>query len=368
MTKIRKKVLVAMSGGVDSSVAAYLLKKQGYEVIGLHLRLFKDEKKEKQIKKIAKAIGIPLVIKDARKEFKKKVVDYFLREYKKGRTPNPCVVCNREIKFKFLFQELSKIKADYVATGHYARLRREILNPKSEIRNKSKIQNSKFLYKLFEARDKTKDQSYFLHTLKQKQLAKILFPLGNYKKEEVKKIATKLKLPANEEESQNVCFISEKYPNDFLKKYIRMKPGKIVDIKGNIIGQHKGLPLYTLGQRRGINIGGKGPYFAVRKNFRKNELVVASGRTISELFRSSANLDNVNWVGIKPNLPAHVLSQTRYHNPKVNAIIKSYNMKHKACSRIYKIEFEKPQRAVTPGQSAVFYTKKREIIGGGVIK
>ena len=351
-----------MSGGVDSSVAAALLKKKGFEVTGLYLRLFNDGKKEKQIKKIAKIINIPLVIRDVRQEFKKKVINYFLKEYQEGRTPNPCIVCNKEIKFRFLFDELNKLKADYVATGHYARLRREFPISNFQFPNKSKITNSKFLYKLLEAKDKTKDQSYFLYTLNQKQLARIIFPLGEYKKEEVKKMAKKLKLPIEEgEESQNACFIPEKYPDLFLKRNLKLKAGNIVDLQGSVIGCHQGLPLYTLGQRRGMNIGGNGPYFMVGKNFRKNQLIVASGKKIPELFQSSANLDNVNWVGIKPKFPASILSQTRYHNPKVDAIIKAKG------SSGYEIKFKKPQRAVTPGQSAVFYTKKGEVLGGGVI-
>jgi tRNA-uridine 2-sulfurtransferase len=344
MNKNIKKVIVAMSGGVDSSVTAVLLREQGFAVTGLYLRLFQDAEKEIQIKKIAKAIGTPLIIRDVKKDFKKSVISYFLREYQVGRTPNPCVVCNKEIKFKFLFQELTKLKVDYVATGHYARIvKREI-------------------YYLIEARDKTKDQSYFLYTLNQKQLAKILFPLGSYEKEEIKKLAKKLKLPIKEnEESQNICFINDKYPDNFLKRNLKLKAGDIVSTDGKILGRHYGLPLYTLGQRRGMNIGGKGPYFVVAKNIHKNEMVVASGSKIPGLFRSSAILSSVKWVGIKPKLPAHVLSQTRYHNPKVNAIIKVKRDLN------YEVIFEKPQRAVTSGQSTVFYTKKGEVIGGGVI-
>jgi tRNA-uridine 2-sulfurtransferase len=357
--KIKKeKIIVAMSGGIDSSAAAALLKKNDHEVTGLYLRLFKDTQKEKQVKKIAEIIGMPLIIKDVRREFKKLVVDYFLQEYKNGRTPNPCVVCNREIKFRFLFQELTRLKADYVATGHYARLR-EAKNQKSKAVS----------YKLFEAKDKTKDQSYFLYTLKQKQLAKIIFPLGDYKKEEVKKMAKKLELPIKEgDESQNVCFIAEKYPDKFLKKYLKIKNGEIVDSQGKVIGQHHGLALYTLGQRRGMNIGGSGPYYVIEKNFKGNRLIVTNNPYDPRLSKRGANLKEVKWVSMKPKLPIHILAQTRYHNPKVGAIIRSHNMKHAASSGIYKIKFEKPQRAVTPGQSAVFYNKKGEIIGGGIIK
>ncbi len=413
MIKTRKKVLIAMSGGVDSSVAAYLLKKQRHEVTGLHLRIFKDGEKEKRIKKIAKKIGMPLIIKDVQKEFKKKVIDYFLREYKTGRTPNPCVVCNREIKFKFLFDELNKLKADHIATGHYARLRREILNPKSlprrqagEILNKSEIQNTKFLYKLFEARDKTKDQSYFLYTLNQKQLAKTLFPLGNYKKEEVKKMAEKYHLTKNinknhlhvssaddkcrYEESRGTCFILDKWPDEFLKKNIKMKPGDIIEINGNeadinrdkvekqgkIIGRHIGLPLYTIGQRRNIRVGGTGPYYVAAKDFRKNELIVVRGFNNPMLYKKELLLGSpasnwkpdfqVNWILGEPKFPLRAKVCIRYHHPAIHATIKkakSYKLEARSCL----VEFSKPQRAVTPGQAAVVYSEKGEVLGGGII-
>jgi tRNA-uridine 2-sulfurtransferase len=353
----KRKIILAMSGGIDSSVAGALLKKNGYEVTGLYLQLFKDAKKEKQVKKITEIIGIPLVIKDVRQMFKKKVIDYFLQEYKNGRTPNPCVICNREIKFRFLFQELTRLKANYVATGHYARImKHETCNIKQNI------------YELFEAKDKTKDQSYFLYTLNQKQLAKIIFPLGGYKKEEIRKLAKKLKLPIMEgEESQNVCFIADKYPDKFLKKNLKMQPGEIVDGQEKVIGRHQGLALYTLGQRRGINIGGSGPYYVIGKNPKDNRLIVTNNPHDPTLSKNEANLKEIEWLSIKPKLPIHILAQTRYHNPKVGAIIKLNNSRQSTVHGRYKIEFEKPQRAVTPGQSAVFYSKKSEVIGGGVI-
>ncbi|MCX6766108.1 MAG: tRNA 2-thiouridine(34) synthase MnmA [Candidatus Moranbacteria bacterium] len=375
-----KKVIIAMSGGIDSSVAAYLLKKQGYDVTGFHLRLFKDEKKEKQIKKIAKMIGIPLVVRDARKEFKKKVIDYFLREYETGRTPNPCVACNREIKFKFLFDELSKQNADYVATGHYARIMKHITyNIKHGI------------YKLYKAKDKTKDQSYFLYTLAQKQLVKIIFPLGNYTKTEVRKLAKKFRSPVTQkDESQNVCFLAGKCPDDFLKRYLKLRKGNIVDSRGKIIGRHEGLPFYTIGQRRGIKIGGTGPYYVVGKNKKQNRLIVTNKKDDPLIFRKSAFLQNVNWIAGKPastrshrgepKLPLKVLARTRYRNPLVGAIIELTNNRparfdsrsdsgRQLITKNFKckVVFEKPQRAVTPGQSAVFYGKNGEVLGGGVI-
>lgn len=374
----KKQVLVALSGGVDSSVAAALLKKQGYKITGFYLRLFRDEKKEKQIKKIAKAIGMPLIIKDAQKEFRKKVIDYFLREYKEGRTPNPCVVCNREIKFKFLFEELNKLKADYVATGHYARIANSTspAPPRQDHPSLIKEGMGEVFYKLFSAKDKTKDQSYFLYTLTQKQLSKILFPLGDYKKEEVKKIARNLKLPVNEEESRNVCFIAGKCPDEFLKKNIKMKSGNITDINGNIIGRHIGLPLYTIGQRRNIRIGGTGPYYVAAKDFRKNELIVVKKSNNPLLYRKELLLGSstptwelssqVNWILGKPKFPLQARVCIRYHHPAVRAIIEE--VRGGKCEvRGYKIKFTKPQRAVTPGQAAVIYSEKGEVLGGGTI-
>ena len=353
----KKRVIVALSGGVDSSVAAHLLKKQGYAVTGLYLRLFNDAKKEKQVGKIAKNIGIQLVIKDARQEFKKKVIDYFIREYESGRTPNPCVVCNREIKFKFLFQELKKLKANYIATGHYAR--------KCEV--KCQMSNVK-CYGLFEAKDKTKDQSYFLYTLSQKQLARILFPLGKYKKTKIIKLASVLRIlhtssieaVCRHKESQNVCFISEKNPDLFLKKNIKAKSGDIIDTDGNILGRHEGLFLYTLGQRRGIKIGGRGPYYVAGKNFRKNTLLVTNNSKDRRLLKNAAFLKSINWISNKPKLPAEILVRNRYHDPLSRAIIDMRDGR-------YRIRYSDPQRAVTPGQSAVFYTESGEVSGGGII-
>ncbi len=406
----KKQVIVALSGGVDSSVAAYLLKKQGFKVTGFHLRLFtstpkrrrrkslvwgfRGGEKEKGIKKIARAIGMPLIIKDARKEFKKKVVDYFLREYEAGRTPNPCVVCNREIKFKFLFDELSKLKADYVATGHYARIsphpsplprgEEDFLKPLLPLgEGARRADEGKF--HLFSANDKTKDQSYFLYTLTQKQLAKILFPLGNYKKEEIKKIAKKLHLlhtlsarlvfdsskRANDkcryEESQGICFISEKFTDKFLKKHLKLKKGNIVDMNGKILGRHLGLPLYTIGQRRNIRIGGTGPYYVAGKNFRKNELLVVRNFNDPLLYKKELIIEWANWLSGLPKFPLKARVCIRYHHPAVRAIIeavKSSKLKVQSC----KVKFIKPQRAVTPGQAAVIYSEKGEVFGGGIIK
>jgi tRNA-specific 2-thiouridylase len=389
--KQKIKVLVAMSGGVDSSVAAALLKKQGREVFGVYLRLadksglsrIDAEADEKSAREVAEKLRIEFKVVDARKEFKKKVVDYFLREYKNGRTPNPCVVCNPKIKFAAILKIADKLKFDYVATGHYARVfviasvAKQSQNLMTGLprryapRNDSKV-------KLFEALDKTKDQSYFLYGLNQKQLARIIFPLGGYKKKEVREIAKKMKLPVfDRKESRDVCFISGK-AEEFLRKNLNLKKGKIVNERGEILGGHQGLPLYTIGQRKGIELGGDGPYYVAEKWLAKNKIVVISGNENPKLFKKTMRVENINWINKPLIFPTEILARIRYGHPAIRAIIAlrmdankiqtngcEYKVKNK---REYVVEFEEAQRAVTPGQSAVFYNKDGEVLGGGVIQ
>jgi tRNA-uridine 2-sulfurtransferase len=351
-----KKVIIALSGGVDSAVSAALLKKQGFNVFGVFFRFFDGASAKKSLdkaKKTAKALGIPLETVDARKEFKKKIVDYFLESYKKGETPNPCVVCNREMKFRLLFDLMKKQKADFVATGHYALIKVRPFPSSSEAFGVPQGQT------LCEAKDKSKDQSYFLYKLTQKELAKIVFPLGEFKKTEVKKMTKKFKLPVLEnEESQDICFLADNDIDKFLRKNIKPKSGNIVDEKGNILASHKGLPFYTIGQRKGIEIGGTGPYFVVGKNSRKNEIIVSSDPKKLLVKKFEVNL--VNWVNKETKLPLLAQIQIRYHAPKISAKITLDKF-----GRL-NIETDKPVRAATPGQSAVFF-KKDEVLGGGII-
>lgn len=365
--KKRKKVIVGMSSGVDSSVAAALLKKQGYDVVGVFMHFWKEPSQnslvenkccsleaQEDARKVAQILDIPLYTANASKEFKKEVVDYFLEEYKSGRTPNPCVACNEHIKFNVLLKKMLEMDADYVASGHYA-LKREF-----PISNKNK--KIKKVYRLFQGKDKEKDQSYFLYNFNQKQLSRILFPIGEYAKPEIRRLAKKFKLPVfDKDDSQGLCFTPEKYPENFLRRNLKLKRGKIANTAGVIIGEHDGLPLYTIGQRRGINIGGDGPYYVVDKDIKKNILVVANNEKDTALFCKSMLVGKVSWIAGEPELPIKIFVKNRYRHPSVCAIMQ------KEANGSYKIVFDDPQRAISPGQSAVFYTKKGELLGGGRI-
>lgn len=339
------RVICAMSGGVDSSIAAAILKRKGYDVIGLFLNMHQNCS-PKDAQKVAKKLNIPLKILNVRKEFKKRVVDYFVEESKRGQTPNPCVECNRWIKFKFLMEKALELKADYIATGHYARI---------------KFVNSKQIrYSLITAKDKQKDQSYFLWTLTQKQLKKILFPIGDYTKKEVRAMAQKWDLLVFEKrESQEICFIYTSV-EEFLKKQIKTKKGPIITIKGEKVGEHEGLTFYTIGQRKGIKIGGIGPFYVVDKDFKNNALIVAKSEHAPELYKKETMVEKVSWISGKPKFPLKCKIKIRYLTPAVPATM--FNVQ----SLKYKVLFANRQRAVTPGQSAVFY-KRNEVLGGGII-
>jgi tRNA-specific 2-thiouridylase len=370
-----EKIAVAMSGGVDSSVAAKILKDQGHDVVGIFLHFWHEDiapdKGEMRgvenkccsaealsdARRVADKIGIPLYTLNFAKIFKKQVVDNFLAEYDAGRTPNPCVRCNKLIKLGFLIKQAKKLGFDYVASGHYAR------------ESKVKSQKSKVEYKLFKAKDKNKDQSYFLYTFSQDELKHLLFPLGNYTKPQVRGLAKKFKLPVAEKpESQEVCFIPGKSHNEFLKRHLKLKPGEIKlltsqpPFKGEArraIGLHQGLPLYTIGQRKGIEIGGTGPYYAAKMDYKKNILYVVNNSNDKMLYKDNLKAKNVNWLNDRQKFPLSCEAVIRYrHKPAKCVVIKNKNL--------YQIKFKKPQRAITPGQSVVFY-KNNEVLGGGII-
>lgn len=371
----KKKIIVGLSGGVDSSVAAALLKKDGWDVVGVFIA--QNDADTSDVTKVCERLEIPLKIVDARKRFEKDVIDYFLKEYAVGRTPNPCVFCNENFKFKILFEEADELGANYVATGHYARItkiqdagHKQIPKSKFQISNKLKIKN----YKLQAAKDKNKDQSYFLYRLKQKELSRLIFPLGEYEKTEVRALAKKEGLPVyTKSESQDICFLAGLTTEEFLRKNLKkLKKGKIMDEAGNVLGEHGGLALYTLGQRKGINIGGIGPYYVLAKDYKTNTLVVTNDPGQLSLFSKTAILEQATFPSGKPRFPARFWARTRYRNPLAYATIKprmtsceTRNAKHQA---EYEMEFEESQRAVTPGQSCVFYGEYGEVIGGGIVK
>lgn len=355
----KKRVLVGMSGGVDSSVAAQLLVNEGYEVAGIFLSFWKDEtagsKNENRCcsleslmdaRKVAAQIGIPLYTLDFSRAFKKSVVDNFLNEYAAGRTPNPCVVCNKQIKIGRLIKYATSLGFDYVATGHYLKIKKEGSS-----------------YNLYKAKDKLKDQSYFLYTFNQVELKKLLFPLGIYNKTQVRKLASKFKLGVESKaESQDICFPAGAH-NDFLKKYLKLVPGEIRLLNSNKkIGEHQGLPLYTIGQRRGIEIGGTGPYYVSKLDYRHNVLYVTNTWNDETLYKKSLIAKQVNWLASKkPKLPFKCQAVIRYGHKAVSCLISELKNNN------YLVEFTRSQRAVTPGQSVVFYDKQK-VLGGGIIK
>ena len=360
----RKKVIVGLSGGIDSSMAAALLKEQGFDVVGVFLHFWKEPSQNKNFenkccslesqqdaRKIAQILDIPFYVVNVSKEFKKEVVDDFLKEIKDGRTPNPCVVCNRKIKFKILFKKMLEMKADFVATGHYAKIKK--INKK---------------YHLYPACDSEKDQTYFLYNFSQKQLERILFPIGNYKKPEVRRMAKKMNLPVfNKAESQNLCFTSEKSPSGFIKRNINLSSGDIITTAGKKIGTHEGLELYTIGQRKGINIGGTGPYYVAKRDFQKNQLIVTNNEKDENICQKKMRVKITNWVLEEPKLPAKIKVKIRYRSPEIDCILKRKQVTNGKKQGIIEVEFLKPQKAVTLGQSAVFYGNNGEILGGGKI-
>lgn len=348
-----------MSGGVDSSVAAQLLKNQGYDVAGVFLHFWKDESVGSaaenhccslesllDAKAVAAKIGIPLYTFNFSNQFKTAVVDNFLSEYAAGRTPNPCVVCNKQIKIGLLLKQARALGFDYVATGHYLRTR--------------KVGRE---YQLLRAKDKKKDQSYFLYTFTPEEIKHLLFPLGNYLKPQVRKLALKFGLKvAAKPESQDICFLSGDH-NLFLKKFLALKSGEIRLLdSGQKVGEHQGLPLYTIGQRRGLT-GGQGPYYVAKFDYQNNILYVVKNWDGQILFDEELIAKNVNWLkGISPRRTFKAQAVIRYGHPAKPCTITPL-----ANKKDYLVKFSQPQRAITAGQSVVFYNKEK-ILGGGLIK
>lgn len=360
MIKKQKKVICAMSGGVDSSVSAALLRKRGFDVTGVFMKCWQDdvgftkphigqctaEEDERYARMAAAKIGIPFYSVDLVKEYKKRVVEYFVSEYKAGRTPNPDVMCNKEIKFGMFYDMVTEeFGADYVATGHYARVSR-----------------ARGSIKLLKGKDPNKDQSYFLWAVTREKFKNILFPVGGYLKPKVRMIAREFGLPnAERKDSQGICFIGNVHVGKFLRNYIDDKPGEIMSQSGEKVGTHEGLHLFTVGQRKGIHIGGGLPYYVAQKKYETNTLLVV--REYDEaLFKKNLVASSLNWMSKAPRFPYRCKIKIRYRDADRDAIIKK---EERELGNI-RVEFDEPQRAVTPGQSVVFY-RGEELVGGGII-
>jgi tRNA-uridine 2-sulfurtransferase len=349
------KVVVGMSGGVDSSVAALLAKRAGHEVVGLFMKNWEDDDddeycstREDLIDAAAAAdrIGIDLEAVNFSGEYKERVFAEFLREYAAGRTPNPDVLCNAEIKFRAFLDHAMRLGAEKIATGHYARVR-----------------EAAGRHELLRGLDVSKDQSYFLHRLTQEQLSRVMFPVGELKKSEVRRIALEAGLPNHaKKDSTGICFIGERPFREFLNRYLPKVPGKIVDEKGKTVGEHIGLAFYTIGQRKGIGIGGAGEaWYVADKRIDSNELVVVQGHDHPLLMKKALSASDAAWVaGRPPQAPSTHTAKTRYRQADAPCTLS------KAGKTEINVEFSAPQWAVTPGQSVVLYD--REVcLGGGVI-
>ncbi|MBP9855917.1 MAG: tRNA 2-thiouridine(34) synthase MnmA [Candidatus Pacebacteria bacterium] len=341
-----KTVFVGLSGGVDSSVSAALLKKQGYKVVGVFLKVWEPEgvkctwrDDRREAMRVAAHLDIPLVTWDLSKEYKNKIVDYMLGEYQAGRTPNPDVMCNKYIKFGAFYDQAMKLGADYVATGHYAQIKNN---------------------ELHQAKDKSKDQSYFLYQIKSDALSKTLFPVGGLLKTEVRKLAKKFKLPnAERKDSQGLCFIGKFDFKEFLKSQLKTKVGKVLNEKGEVIGEHEGVILYTLGERHGFTITTKTPqdkpYYIVAKDIKTNTLTVSQEPKNTKGKQKEFILESTNWF-TQPAESKNYLAQIRYHGAFLPCQIKDH-----------KIIFTDNIQDLAAGQSVVIYEGKK-VLGGGVVK
>ncbi|RCW65732.1 tRNA 2-thiouridine(34) synthase MnmA [Pseudorhodoferax soli] len=361
----KQRVVVGLSGGVDSSVTAWLLKQQGYEVVGIFMKNWEDDDDSEYCSSnadfvdaaaVADVVGIEIEHVNFAAEYKDRVFAEFLREYQAGRTPNPDVLCNAEIKFKAFLDHAMRLGAEKIATGHYARVR-----------------ECDGRFELLKGLDPSKDQSYFLHRLTQAQLSRTLFPVGELQKTEVRRLAAEIGLPnAKKKDSTGICFIGERPFRDFLNRYIAKEPGPIKDERGRVLGQHQGLSFYTLGQRQGLGIGGlkeKGaprgggehaPWFVARKDMERNTLWVVQGHGHPWLQSQALVADDASWTAGHPPAPGAYASKTRYRQADAPCALAA------GANGAFALEFGAPQWAVTPGQSAVLYDGE-VCLGGGVI-
>ena len=340
---------MALSGGVDSSAAALLLKEAAYEVIGMHMLLWDSPRCDHQAQRaedICRILDIPYYQVDLQKEFERCVVDYFRQEYRQGRTPNPCVACNQHVKFGFLLDKALSLGVDYLATGHYAR-----------------VEHSPDGHRLLKAADIGKDQSYFLYTLTQEKLGRILFPLGDRTKNEAKQVAKQGRLPTIAKPSQDICFISQKNYGAFLSQSYPGTPGDVVDTQGRGLGQHQGIAFYTIGQRHGLGLSstqvlsaGK-PLYVLKIEPERNRIVLGPEK---ELYSRKLTAQKLNWVsGKAPREPITVTAKVRYKSKEAEAVLSPHDGSVDVC-------FSQPQKAITPGQAIVFYDAVG-VLGGGII-
>ena len=350
-----KRVVVGLSGGVDSAVAALLLKRQGYDVVGLFLRNWKEvdecgrctaDEDFSDVRRVAEKIGIDYYAEDFSEEYWDRVFKGFVEEYRKGRTPNPDVLCNREIKFEAFASFAKGLNADYVATGHYASV------------------SHGDRHRLLRARDNNKDQTYFLNQVTEEQIARALFPLGDLEKGEVRRLAREADLPVWEKkDSTGICFIGERNFRAFLSEYIPMKEGEIVTTTGEVVGKHEGVYYYTIGQRKGLGVGGGGtgePWFVVAKDVKNNRLIVTQGEN-DLLFSSALTVEKFHFIADRlPEGESEVLARVRHRQPlqKATAIVSGDRVT---------VRFREPQRAIAEGQYCVLYDD-RVCLGGGVIE
>ena len=361
MTTRRRRVVVGLSGGVDSAVAAWMLKQQGFEVVGVFMKNWEDDDTDDYCTSredlvdaaaVADVLGIEIETVNFAAEYRERVFAHFLREYEAGRTPNPDVLCNSEIKFSAFLDHALRLGADHIATGHYARVRRAPHDP-------GRIE-------LLKATDATKDQSYFLHRLTQRQLAPALFPLGEIAKRDVRAMAKREGIPTwAKKDSTGICFIGERPFRDFLARYLQRAPGPMETTEGVVVGEHQGLAYYTLGQRQGLHIGGtrdgtNAPWFVAGKDMRRNALLVVQGHDHPRLYRRDVDAIDLHWIaGAAPAFPAEFGAKTRYRMPDATCRLTG---DAQGCHAA----FEAPQWAPTPGQYLVLYDGE-VCLGGGVI-